>query len=183
MKYAALFRGINVGGKNIVKMAELKELFSVIGFADVKTYIQSGNVIFSSQETTDIIKSKIQKGFVNAFGFDSAVIIRSEGEFAKIINGLPFSQKEILEAYNINPDVEHLYVYLAEAAIEQGSVADMEAKHAGVDRLSLVDREIYLLCQNSIRDSKLAASLAKLNVPTTARNWKTISKLYELMRK
>ena len=181
MKYAAFFRGINVGGKNTVKMAELKKLFSDLGFQKVQTYIQSGNVVFDAEEDVAHAAWKIQKCFSAAFGFECAVVLRTVREMAGIIESLPFSEREIEEASSSNPAVEHLYVYLMEGSDVGEQFDGLVRAYAGRDQMRLGTNEIYLLCHESIRDSKLAASLGKLKVSLTARNWKTINKLYEMM--
>ena len=181
MRYIALFRGINVGGKNIVKMADLKKLFENLGFADVKTYIQSGNVIFRADAGPAAAAEKIRAGFRSAFGFDSAVTLRTKEEMTDIIRGLPFPPDEIAAAEAANPDVEHLYAYLLENAPDAEKIARLGSNDGGPDKIGAGRREVYLLCRQSVRDSKLAASLGTLGVPMTARNWKTINKLYQML--
>lgn len=177
MKYVAFFRGINVGGKNIVKMADLKQMFTNLGFLDVKTYIQSGNVIFSSYTEKTVAASLIAGTFEEQFGFQSSVIIRSEEEIANIVNTLPFGAAEIEKAENEAPDVEHVYIYLSDTVIDRERVGQLCAAYDGKDRLHVTDYEIYLLCFQSIRDSKLAVLLSKLPQPLTVRNLKTTSKI------
>ena len=75
MKYAALFRGINVGGKNIVKMADLRQLLWDLGLGKVQTYLQSGNAVFESALEEITLRDKIQDGFAERFGFESIVLI------------------------------------------------------------------------------------------------------------
>lgn len=182
MKYVALFRGINVGGKNIVKMSELKKLFESLGFLVFQTYIQSGNVVFASNEDTKTTMNKIRAGFNTAFGFDCAVTFRTAVEMQAILSGLPFSAEEIEEAKAANNQVEHLYVYLADEDIPVQSVEKLVSDYTGPDMPRASGREVYLLCHQSVRDSKPAAALAKLGMPMTARNWKTMTKLCELIK-
>ena len=182
MKYVAFFRGINVGGKNIVKMAELKKLFFDLGFQKVETYIQSGNVVFDTEENVIQAAKKIQKGFSAVFGFECALTLRTAREMADIIEALPFCEQEINEAVASDPAVEHLYVYLLDGADIREQFDEIICTYTGRDRMRLGANEIYLLCHESIRNSKLAALLGKLKVSLTARNWKTISKLYEMIR-
>ena len=85
MRYLALLRGINVGGKDSVKMAELKKLFEDLGFTDVKTYTQSSNAVFEASSGPDAITAQIRAGFKAAFGFDSAVILRTKSNVVDII--------------------------------------------------------------------------------------------------
>jgi len=177
VKYVAFFRGINVGGKNIVKMTDLSQLFISLGFHDVKTYIQSGNVIFSSDIEQHLLVPLIEQAFEEQFGFSSAVVIRSDTEIGSIVDSLPFRAEEIEQAQNENPDVEHIYIFLSNSAIDIEKVSQLTASYYGKDRSQIVDREIYLLCFQSIRDSKLAAALVKLPQPLTSRNLKTLEKI------
>lgn len=181
MKMIALFRGINVGGKNIVKMADLKKLLDDIGCRNVRSYIQSGNMVFETDADANALKSKMEEAFVQAFGFTSAVTLRTEAEWAAILAGLPFSPEEVEAVAMARPEVEHVYVYLAEEMMDPMAVAQLKSGYSGGDVLELGERELYLLCQDSIRDSKLAASLAKLSFPLTSRNWKTVRKLEEMI--
>ncbi|SBW01455.1 conserved hypothetical protein [uncultured Eubacteriales bacterium] len=176
-KYAAFFRGLNVGGKNIVKMADLETLFSSLGFQEVKTYIQSGNVVFSSQQDEIALAAPITSAFETRFGFQSAVILRSDTELSDIIHSLPFSAAEIEIAEKETPDVEHLYVYLSDAALDREQVTRICADYDGKDTIYAANREIYLLCRQSVRNSKLAARLAKLPQALTARNLRTLEKI------
>ncbi len=181
MRYAAFFRGINVGGKNIVNMAALKELFISLGFGQVRTYIQSGNVVFDTAETSDMVADQINRSFAHKFGFASALMLRTGDEMDEIIRNLPFAAQEIAEAEAANANVVHLYVYLLDEAPDQDAVNELCAAYTGADLLRVGKRELYLLCHQSIRDSKLTASLAKLKAPMTARNLNTINKIYEMM--
>ena len=177
MKYVAFFRGLNVGGKNIVKMSDLSRLFTGLGFHDVKTYIQSGNVIFSSDTEQHPLIPLIEQAFVKQFGFASAVVIRSGEEIESVVASLPFGAAEIEQAQNENPDVEHVYICFSNNLIDIEKANQLRALYNGKDRFQIVDREIYLLCFQSIRDSKLAAALVKLPQPLTSRNLKTLEKI------
>ena len=181
MKYVAFFRGINVGGKNIVKMIDLSQLFIGLGFHDIKTYIQSGNVIFSSDIEQHLLVPLIEQAFEEQFGFSSAVVIRSGTEIKSIVDSLPFGAEEIKQAQKENPDVEHIYIYLSNSAIDIEKVNQLCASYSGIDRFRIINREIYLLCFQSIRDSKLAIVLTKLPQPLTSRNLKTMEKISSML--
>ena len=181
MKYAAFFRGINVGGKNMVKMSALSQLFIDLGFHHVKTYIQSGNVFFSSDKKQHLLIPLIEKAFEEQFGFSSAAVIRSDAEIKNIVDLLPFKTAEIEQAQKETPDVEHIYIYLSNDTIDIEKVNKLCASYNGKDRFQINNREIYLLCFQSIRDSKLAAILTKLPHPLTSRNLKTMEKISVLL--
>jgi len=182
MKYVAFFRGINVGGKNIAKMSDLSQLFISLGFHDIKTYIQSGNVIFSSDMEQHLLIPVIEQAFKEQFGFSSAVVIRSDTEIENIVDLLPFREAEIEQAQNENPDVEHIYIYLSNNTIDIEKVNQLYVSYSGKDRFQIINREIYLLCFQSIRDSKLATVLTKLPQPLTSRNLKTMEKISLMFR-
>lgn len=176
MKYAAFFKGINVGGRHIVRMPELKRLLENLGFQNVVTYIQSGNAVFEAEQGPDAAASAIRRAFANAFDFVSPVVLRSLDEMKELIERLPFSEAEIAEAEAADPEVEHLYVYLLDGPPAPRGLSQAEDG----DMLRPGDRAWYLLCRGSVRDSRLAGALGKLPV-ATARNWKTLLKVYALM--
>lgn len=178
MNYAALFRGINVGGKNIVKMADLRQLLLELGLKDAKTYIQSGNAVFASGLDGESLQLLIHDGFQKRFGFESDVMVRSQQEIAALIARLPFPAQDLEAAQAADPKVEHLYVYFLHHPPQPAQLAAC-GEHG--DRLTAGDRELYLLCRESIRLSKTAGCIAKVFASATARNWKTVGKLYEMM--
>ncbi len=181
MKYTALFRGINVGGKNIVKMAELKQLLSDMGLHKVNTYIQSGNAVFESDLEETALQDAIHAAFYNKFGFQSDVMIRSVDELQYLIEQIPFTPLDISEAEASDPQVEHLYVYFLNNAPKQAKIDLIGNEYVGPDKLGTGKKEIYFLCHESIRKTKLAARLSKTFDTATVRNWKTVNKLYEML--
>lgn len=179
--YIALLRGINVGGKNMIKMADLKRVFESIGLTEVKTYIQSGNVLFKSNEAEESLYQKIEHVIEEVFGFPVKVILRKSTELAQVVLNCPFSQDEITEAEKLS-QAESLYVALLKYNPLKENIECIDVYRTESDKYKMAGREVYLLFHHSIRDSKLAANLYKLHVPTTVRNWKTIIKLAELAK-
>ncbi|MDD7794288.1 DUF1697 domain-containing protein [Clostridium sp. 'White wine YQ'] len=179
--FIALLRGINVGGKNIIKMAELKKALESIGLLEVKTYIQSGNVLFKSSEDKKIIKEKIEREIEKTFKISLTVVLRTSTELEDIINNCPFSDEQIKDAES-HSDSECLYVALLTDSPLQENVEKLKSYKSENDEYSIIGRDVYLLFKNSIRNSKLANNLHKLDVPATVRNWKTISKLVALSK-
>ena len=92
--YIALLRGINVGGKNIIKMKDLRGLLEQIGFQSVTTYIQSGNIIFQANERADAVQAKIEQEISNKYGFSVPVIVRTGMEFSDMIRNCPYPRSE-----------------------------------------------------------------------------------------
>ena len=179
--YIALLRGINVGGKNIIKMADLKRTFENMGLSLVQTYIQSGNILFKSQESEETLCKKIEKEIEEVFGFFVTIILRTAAEIEWIICNCPFSEKEVLEA-ETSSKVESLYVSLLTHVPAQEKIRNLNAYTSEGDKYQIKGREVFLLFNNSIRNSKLANNLKKLDVPGTVRNFKTMKKLNELAK-
>jgi uncharacterized protein (DUF1697 family) len=180
--YVALLRGINVGGKNKIKMIDLKQMLEVLGLKQVETYIQSGNVIFESQEKEKVLQEKIQEAFEQTFGFPVNVVLRTANEMEQIVQSCPFSVEEIKKAELANSEGESLYVALLPQKPLTEKIQQLNQYKTEQDDYRIVKRDMYLLFHHSIRNSKLATNLTKLNVPATVRNWKTISKLAELAK-
>ena len=174
--YIALLRGINVGGRNIIKMAQLKSTFEEMGFSEVKTYIQSGNVVFKSGEDENILKEKIQSYLEEVFGFKVSVVLRTGWELEQIVLNQPFQSKDIAKA-KASTAAEVQYVALLDSAVTIDKLKYLDKFAGEGDSYQVRDRDIYLLFHHSIRDSRLAVNLNKLDVPMTVRNWNTMNKL------
>jgi uncharacterized protein (DUF1697 family) len=179
--YIALLRGINVGGKNIIKMANLKQMFEAMGFCEVKTYIQSGNVLFKSNEEEELLRKKIEHEIEVTFGFSVIVILRTAAELEQIIENCPFSEDAILEA-ELSSEGESLYVSLLTHTPSQEKIEYLKSYKSEKEEYQIKGREVFLLFRHSIRKSKLANNLHKLDIPETMRNWKTINKLAVLAK-
>lgn len=168
--YIALLRGINVGGHRLIKMADLKRMLETMGMTNVQTYIQSGNVLFESEEESDQLSQQIEEQIKTTFSFSVPVILRTSMELSQIIKKCPFPVDNLLEGESI-----HLSL-LAELPSEEG-INHLLNFQCDKDEWQMEGKEIYLYFRQSIRNSKLAIRLQKLDVPSTLRNWKTIKKL------
>lgn len=175
--YIALLRGINVGGKNIIKMADLREALGALGLARVQTYIQSGNILFESNEDEEILRQRIEQKIGEDFGLSIKVVIRTSEDLKKIVEGCPFTDEQIAEAESSSKG-ESLYVSLFLEEPQADRLQELEAFDAKDDRYWIVGRDIFLLFHQSIRNSRLANQVEKLGVPATVRNWKTIKSIY-----
>lgn len=162
-------------------MANLRQALESIGLCGVKTYIQSGNVLFKSNEEEEILSKKIENQIEAVFGFSVTVILRTAQELEMIIENCPFSKEAILEAETLSK-VESLYVSLLTHAPSEEKVECLNSYRNENDACIIKEREVFLLFHNSIRNSKLANNLHRLDVPYTVRNWKTINKLVLLAR-
>ncbi|MBA2334194.1 MAG: DUF1697 domain-containing protein [Blastocatellia bacterium] len=177
MKYVALLRGINVGGRNMIKMVTLRAAFAALGFENVKTYINSGNIVFETAKTADAkLAKKIHDAIERDFGFDISVMIRSMREIAEIVKNNPFegqfNNDKDLHALFLN---EPLTAKQAEMLMAQGTDAE---------RFYIANRHILCLLTISVLDSIVGKGFIdrKLKVATTARNWRTVKKIAELFQ-
>lgn len=180
--YIAFLRGINVGGKNKLKMADLKHMLEGLGLARVETYIQSGNVIFESDEGEEYLRTKLAREIERVFGITTVVVLRTVDELKRLIQGCPFSLEEIVHAEMLNAEGESMYADLLTRVPDIDTIQQFNAIEAGNDEWWFAGRDIYILLRRSIRNSKRANNLDKMNLPGTIRNWKTLSKLYALAR-
>ena len=183
MTYIALLRGINVGGNRIIKMAELKDALTALGLKDVKTYIQSGNVLFRLSEIADAeaLQEKIEKEIKRVWGFEVPVVMRSVGELEQLIKSCPFTVDEVKQA-ELASGKESLYVAFMASTPSQERIDLLKPYESENESYQVIGREVYLLFRDSIRNSKIASNLQKLDASSTVRNWKTVNKLFELAR-
>ncbi len=171
--FVALLRAINVAGKNKISMAELRGLFEALGYGDVRTYVQSGNVVFtSSDEDVAAVARRIEDGITNHLGLRVTVLVRTPDDLAAIVRDNPFSSADLSRV--------HVTFLASEPAPER--LEEMSAHAIGPDEFRFRHREIYLHTPDGYGRSKLnnAALERWLGVPATTRNWRTVTKLVEL---
>jgi uncharacterized protein (DUF1697 family) len=177
-EYVALLRGINVGGNNLIKMAELKACFEAQRFRDVVTYIQSGNVIFEANEsTTAKLTLKLEKVLAATFDYKASVVVRSRKELQEIVERAPkgFGSQAAKYRYDVIFLKEPLTAAVAmkSVLIKQG----VDEAHAGKGALYF-SRLISKASQSKI--SRLAAM--PIYKSMTIRNWNTTTKLLALLQ-
>ena len=177
--FVSLFRGINVGGNHQVSMAELKAVHESLGFRNVLPYIQTGNVVFTSDDA-DVaqLHRHIQDGFEQQFGFHAEVLVRTSAEFSAIIANNPFQSQ---------PDKESKWVVVMFlAACPDDTAQDHLLKtYAGPEELFIIGQEVYIYYPNGIGRSKLSGSFIekKLKTVGTARNWNTVLQLQQMIQR
>ncbi len=178
--YIALLRGINVGGHNKIIMAQLKSSLEQLALQNIRTYIQSGNIIFESNESEEDLQTKIQEKFHEDFDIFTTVVIRNAEQLLQIVRQCPFSEQKITEA-SISCKGECLHVALLPTSPTKAN-RENYLTYANTKELAVIQgRDIYLLFYDSIRNSKIGSKLDVLGVPATVRNWKTLSKLIEMV--
>ncbi|HEY8562135.1 MAG TPA: DUF1697 domain-containing protein [Pyrinomonadaceae bacterium] len=174
MKYAAFLRGINVGGRTSVKMENLRAVVAGLGFENVKTYIQSGNVVFETNETDDRKLAELLEAAIEKEFFKTPVMVRALGEIEKIVENNPFAGEQF-------EDKLFHVVFLREKLSDEKAEM-LLAQNRDEERFFVRGREVYCLLKSGVADSLLGKKYIdnKLKTPATARNWRTIRKILEL---
>ncbi|MCL6603282.1 MAG: DUF1697 domain-containing protein [Paenibacillus sp.] len=176
--YIALLRGINVGGNKIVKMQDLKTMFQSLEFHNIRTYIQSGNVVFESDNLeTTAISGVIEQRIKEVFGFEVFVILRTLEEMEKAIMNNPFELSG-------NEDYKRLYISFLTSEPSVEALEKLQPYLDGPDKLCFVGKEMYVLYETSVSKSALfKVPMDKiLGTPSTTRNWNTVNKLVVMGR-
>jgi len=172
--WISLLRGINVGGKNILPMKDLRALLEGVGFEKVQTYIQSGNCVFEATGTeAGAISDAVAEAIEGRFGFRPAVLTLSADDFARAVEANPFANAAD------DPKSVHFF-FLAEPA-SGADIDGLDALRAENERTGLTESVFYLHAPDGIGRSKLAAGAEKkLGVAVTARNLRSVLKLVDL---
>lgn len=182
MKYVALLRGINVGGNNMIKMETLRATFASIGFGNVKSYINSGNLVFDCRSPhvskgvlpdTELAK-KVHDAILKEFGFDISVMVRSMPEIREIVANNPFEGQ-----FESHKDV-HVFFLNDKLTDEQRTFLLEQGNENEI--LAIFDRHIICLLKIHILDSSVGKGFIdkKLKVAATARNWRTVRAISEM---
>lgn len=170
--FASLLRGINVSGHKKIPMAGLKTLYEELGFTKVKTYIQSGNVVFETdQQDVSLIRQLIESKIEATYGFDVTVLIRTADELRQVASTNPFET------------IEDVYVtFLAEEPSPE-KWANLKSLDPGTERMELNNKELYLQFPDGYGKAKLSNPFveSKLKVRGTTRNWRTINEILRLL--
>lgn len=170
----ALLRGINLGARKRVSMAELRELLRSAGYGDVRTHLQSGNVVLASEDPPARLAGQLGEQLREELGINVDVVVRTRDELAGVIERDPFGE--------LADDPKRYQVSFLSAEPDPQVINDLHAVDIAPERLFLSSREIYAWHSNGIQRSPLASLLTdqRLGVTTTARNWNTVTKLLAL---
>jgi uncharacterized protein (DUF1697 family) len=174
-RYVALLRGINVGGRTRVGMDDLRRLFDALGHADVKSYLQSGNVLFTSPaEDSSRLAGDVERRIAKELGLTLTVLLRTADDLAQVVDNNPFLDRET------DPATLHV-TFLADAPHPE-RVARLERPRGEPDDFSLAGRELYLHCPNGYGRTKLNNAYVerRLGLAATTRNWRTVTTLCDL---
>ncbi len=173
MRYVVLFRGINVGGKTIVRMERLREFLTGIGFENVRSYIQSGNVVLDSDDQESAVEARITEAFEREF-FKTPVMVRSVEAIRVLIDANPFANEEF-------EDKQMHLVFLNEVMSDDKS-ALLLSHNSETEMFAVHGREVYCLLRAGVADSLLGKKFIdnKLKIAATARNWRTVNAILSL---
>ncbi len=177
--YIAMLRGVNVGGHNTIKMDALQGLCQGLGFRNVETYVQSGNIVF--QTATDnpaVLSKRIGETVLHSFGFNIPVIVRTSKEMRNVIGNNPFLKEKGIDSFKLH------VTFLSETA-QKGSEKKLETLATSPDRFYPASHEIYLYCPGGYGRTRLSNNAIEkaLSVEATTRNWKTTNALFEMVSK
>lgn len=174
MKYIAFLRGINVGGKNKVKMETLREICGAIGFENVKTYINSGNIIFETSKSNDKkLAETISEAIEKEFGLQIKTIVRSVAEIEEIARNNPFEGQF--------ENDKNLHVFFLDEEMPSEKAELLLSNNNENEQYFVRGKEIFCLLKVSVLDSLMGKDYIakKLKVSSTARNWRTVNKVLE----
>jgi len=169
-----MLRGINVSGRNTLPMETLRALMGSVGARDVRTYIQSGNVVFSSRRSASSLVAALEGELEGALGSSIPVLIRTKDELDAVVDANPYVHR--------GEDVGLLHVTFLGAGPDDGAVEAARATRSDADEFAVIGREIYLFCPDGYGRTKFTPAFfeRKFGSQATARNWKTVTKLDEM---
>ena len=173
--HLALLRGINVGGKNKLLMRDLTAMFVEAGCEDVRTYIQSGNVVFrAGPALAGLVPDLISEAIAARFDYRVPVLTRTSGELATTVRENPFLRA--------GADVGKLHVGFLADRPEAAAVDALDPHRSPPDEFAVIGREVYFHCPQGIARTRLTNQYfdSKLSTTMTGRNWRTVSRLHEL---
>jgi uncharacterized protein (DUF1697 family) len=173
-RYVALLRGVNVGTHNRVAMIDLRRVMTGLGFQDVRTYLQSGNIVFAGPDApNESVERAIGERITAELGMSVAVLVRTGGEMRDVVarNPLP------------TDDPARLVVLFLSAPPDPARVAEIAPERYAPERFAVLPGRIYLYCANGILESELTKVFSdrRLGCAVTARNWNTVAKVAELL--
>ncbi len=174
--YIALLRGINVSGQKKIKMDALRKMFDKLAFEDVRTYIQSGNIVFNTSITSEVqVQQSIKTEIAKSFGFDVHVLVKSVNDLRKILEASPYTDPVDLEA-------KRVYYVLLKNAPSPDVVPNLDQSDYPNELFHITPSCVYLNCINGAGKARLTNNIIekKLNVTATTRNHRTMLKLLEM---
>jgi uncharacterized protein (DUF1697 family) len=173
-RYVVLLRGINLGSSRRVAMGGLRALLEELGYEDVRTHLQSGNVLLSTAAKAADLPARLERELEEALGMKIAVVVRSRAQLAKIVEADPLG--------DVADDPKRYVVTFLSGKPDAKAVRELVAQDFAPERVTASGREIHTWHPDGIQKSKLARAVGddRFGVVGTARNWNTVTKLLEL---
>lgn len=174
-KYIVLLRGINVGGRNKLPMADLRTLLSNNGYKNITTYIQSGNILLNSTESVEKINESIKQLIKQQFDYDIPVITLTVEEIEKCFTENPYLKFE--------DNLKNLHVTFLRNVPKNDLVENFKINCTNNDSYTIVGKNIYLHTPNGYQNTKFTNTQfeKKLKIQATTRNWRTTTKLFQMI--
>lgn len=175
MRYVALLRAINLGSVRQVKMADLRSLLEGLGYRDVDTYLQSGNVALTSEHEAGPVRSAIETALLERYDFEVLTIVRPVEELQLVVEQLPYPEQARL-------DPTRVHAVFVEPAPPATAWSDIDLETVAPEHLTPGPGVVYLSVPAGVRQAKLPGRVDKLagSATTTSRNWRTVVNLWEL---
>ena len=170
----ALLRGINLGSRRRVAMGDLRELLTGLGYGDVRTLLQSGNVVLTSKHSGKALERELERELSSSFGFEIVVLVRTHAELADVIERNPLAA--------VATDPKRLQVTFLSDEPDAKRLGELAGLDVAPEQFVISGREIYAWHPDGMQRSRLAAALSdsRLGVVGSARNWNTVTKLLAL---
>jgi len=171
--YIALLRGINVSGQKKIIMAELRTLLAKAGLKNVRTYIQSGNIVFEPNDSAKTVDFTIHQAILKKYGFEVPIMVFEQSFLTQVIQENPFLKKEP------DLDIKMLYVAFLSEKPTPDRLKILQEKYMGDDEFILSEKVVYLYYKNGAGRTKLTNNYLEthLKIKATSRNWRTTLKL------
>jgi len=174
-RFAVLLRGINVGRAHRVGMADLRQMLADEGYRDIKTHLQSGNVVLTATGSASALGRAIETAFAKRFGFSADVVVRTKAQLDHVVEHDPFGA--------VADNGSRYFVAFLGKRADKALVGMLESIGPGDDQFAVDGAELYVWCPNGLLDSPLMAALNKYKKGpvTTVRNWNTVRKLATML--
>jgi uncharacterized protein (DUF1697 family) len=173
VRLVVLLRGINVGGHKRISMADLRKLLAERGYEDVKTYLQSGNAVVTSDREPAEVEAEVSAAIAETLGHEVTVVVRTAEQLEEVVRNDPFADVRTDPRF-------HQALFLA-GEPDAKAIAELEDADFAPEQLVVAPGVLHAWCANGTNDSPLIKALGKLRTPTTARNWRTVEALMDLL--
>ena len=174
MRYVALLRGVNLGRRNRVPMAQLRELLADLGYVDVSTFLQSGNALFTSRRKPAALAREIEQAVAQRCHVETKVLLRTGAELSDVVRANPLT--------GTATDPARLYVTFLSDDADLAALNQMNAADYAPEQFAAGERAVYVWLPDGVQSSRLGQTFweRRLGCVATSRNWNTVTKLAEL---